>query len=183
MDHRASVGFLPPLAPKARRYWARVIADLERGGRVLLVARLAGHIAGAVQLEPASKRNATHRAEVQKLLVHTSARRQGIGGALMRAIEREAIGLGRTLLVLDTVKGDDAERLYPRLGYIRAGEIRTTPSAPTEGLIPRWSSIAWLGESPASRDILREALLRVVLRLVADHLAGVGDAPEGAGVV
>ena len=124
VDHRASVGFLPPLAPEeARRYWAQVIADLERGGRVLLVARLAGHIAGTVQLEPASKRNATHRAEVQKLLVHTSARRQGIGGALMQAIEREAIGLGRTLLVLDTVKGDDAERLYPRLGYTRAGEI------------------------------------------------------------
>src|SRR5215470_15859357 len=34
-----------------------------------------------------------------------------------------------------------------------------------------------------SRDILREALLRVVLRPVADDLAGVGDAPEGAGVV
>ena len=34
-----------------------------------------------------------------------------------------------------------------------------------------------------SRDILREALLRVVLRPVADDLACVGDAPEGAGVV
>jgi ribosomal protein S18 acetylase RimI-like enzyme len=124
VDHGASVGFLPPLPPEeARRYWAQVITDLERGGRVLLAARQAGRIVGTVQIEPASKRNATHRAEVQKLLVHTSARRQGIGDALMRAIEAEANELGRTLLVLDTVKGDDAERLYPRLGYSRAGEI------------------------------------------------------------
>lgn len=124
VENGASVGFLPPLPPdEARRYWSQVLADIERGRRVLLVARQGGHIVGTVQLEPAAKRNATHRAEVQKLLVHTGARRQGIGGALMQAIEREAIELGRTLLVLDTVKGDDAERLYPRLGYTRAGEI------------------------------------------------------------
>ncbi|MFL5800360.1 MAG: GNAT family N-acetyltransferase [Roseiflexaceae bacterium] len=124
VEHGASVGFLPPLLPEeAQQYWAQVIADVERGARVLLVARQAGHIVGAVQLEPAAKRNAAHRAEVQKLLVHTRARRQGIGGALMRAIEAAAIELGRSLLVLDTYEGGDAERLYHQRGYIRAGEI------------------------------------------------------------
>src|SRR5690606_16772046 len=33
------------------------------------------------------------------------------------------------------------------------------------------------------RDILCKPFLRVVLGRVADHLAGVGDAPKGAGVV
>ena len=124
LEHGASLGFLLPLLPEeARCYWAQVIADVEQGARVLLVARQAGHIVGAVQLEPAAKRNAAHRAEVQKLLVHTHARRQGIGGALMQAIEAAAIEQGRTLLVLDTRKGNHAELLYRRLGYIRAGEI------------------------------------------------------------
>jgi acetyltransferase len=124
IEHGASLDFLLPLLPdEARHYWARVLADVQRGTRVLLVARQAGHIVGAVQLEPAAKRNATHRAEVQKLLVHTRVRRQGIGGALMRAIEAVAVELGRTLLVLDTIKGNSAERLYRQLGYIHAGEI------------------------------------------------------------
>ncbi len=30
---------------------------------------------------------------------------------------------GKTLLVLDTVTGDDAERLYERLGWTRVGVI------------------------------------------------------------
>jgi ribosomal protein S18 acetylase RimI-like enzyme len=124
VDSGASVGFLPPLLlAEARHYWAQVIADIERGARVLLVARQGGQIVGTVQLEPATKRNAAHRAEVQKLLVHTRARRQGIGGALMRAVEAVAIELGRTLLVLDTYEGGGAVALYRQLGYISAGEI------------------------------------------------------------
>ena len=124
LKHGASLGFLLPLLPdEAQRYWAQVIADIGRGTRVLLVARQAGHIIGAVQLEPAANRNAAHRAEIQKLLVHTRARRQGIGRALMQAIEAAAVELGHTLLVLDTRKGNNAERLYRQLGYIRAGEI------------------------------------------------------------
>ena len=124
LEHGASLGFVLPLLPEeTQRYWVQVIDDIERGVRVLLVARQASHIVGAVQLEPAAKRNAAHRAEVQKLLVHTRARRQGIGRALMQAIEAAALELGHTLLVLDTRKGNNAEQLYRQLGYIRAGEI------------------------------------------------------------
>jgi len=124
LEHGAWLGFVLPLQPdEAWRYWAQVIADVDREARVLLVARQAGHIVGAVQLEPAATRNAAHRAEVQKLLVHTRVRRQGIGRALMQAIEAAAFELGRRLLVLNTRKGNPAERLYRRLGYIRAGEI------------------------------------------------------------
>ena len=35
----------------------------------------------------------------------------------------EARAEGKTLLVLDTVTGDDAERLYERLGWTKVGVI------------------------------------------------------------
>jgi len=37
--------------------------------------------------------------------------------------EAEARAEGKTLLVLDTVTGDDAERLYERLGWTTVGVI------------------------------------------------------------
>jgi acetyltransferase len=120
----ASVGFLPPLAlADARDYWADVIAGVEEGTRVLLIARQDDRIVGTVQLEFARKPNARHRAEVQKLLVHTTMRRQGLGRALMAAIEDAARQAGRTLLVLDTRQGDPSEQLYRAEGYTLAGTI------------------------------------------------------------
>lgn len=38
-------------------------------------------------------------------------------------IEQTALRLNRTLLVLDTLQGCDAERLYRRLGYQEVGPI------------------------------------------------------------
>src|SRR5437870_5750259 len=71
----ASIGFLPPLGNgEAHAYWAGVIADLACGALLLLlVARQAGAVIGTVQLVLAQRPNARHRAEVQKLLVHTCA--------------------------------------------------------------------------------------------------------------
>ena len=56
------------------------------------------------------------------MLVHRSARRQGVGAALLAAAERSALSAGKTLLVLDTASGD-AERLYARQGWQRCGQI------------------------------------------------------------
>lgn len=120
----ASVGFLAPLAEAtAEAYWHGVVAELGGPARVLLVTRAGGRIVGAVQLALASQPNASHRAEVQKLLVHTSCRRQGLGAALMAAAEQAATAAARSLLVLDTRTGDAASRLYERLGYQLAGTI------------------------------------------------------------
>jgi GNAT superfamily N-acetyltransferase len=80
-------------------------------------------IIGSVQLALGTMHNALRRAEVQKLLALRSHRRRGIGQALMRAVEEAARQEGRRLLVLDTRLGDDAERLYNRMGYLRAGVI------------------------------------------------------------
>jgi hypothetical protein len=41
----------------------------------------------------------------------------------MEAVEREAARQGKTLLVLDTATGSDAEAIYPRLGWERVGVI------------------------------------------------------------
>jgi ribosomal protein S18 acetylase RimI-like enzyme len=124
VDGGAAVGFLPPLAAQdARSYWRDVAAAVGQGARVVLVARRGGQVVGSVQLDLPGKPNARHRAEVQKLLVHSAARGQGIGRRLMAAVEEAARRRGRTLLVLDTRQGDIAERLYARHGYIRAGEI------------------------------------------------------------
>jgi acetyltransferase len=120
----ASVGFLPPLSDEeATAYWRGTIADLDRGKRVLLVARHNERITGCVQLDPAGRANGAHRAEVQKLMVHQDARRQGLGRALMTALEEHARHIGRTLLVLDTREGDPSEALYAGCGYIRVGTI------------------------------------------------------------
>lgn len=120
----ASIGFLPPLdEASARDYWAEVIGEVARGTQVLLIARQGDLVVGTVQLGLATKPNARHRAEVQKLIVLQSARHQGLAHRLMQAVEREARAEQRTLLVLDTRQGGAAERLYRQLGYHEAGVI------------------------------------------------------------
>jgi acetyltransferase len=128
----ASVGFLPPLSEEeAREYWTAVLEDIAQKKRVLLIARHATQVVGAVQLELATKANAQHRAEVQKLFVLQHERRRGIGRLLMGAIEPIARERGRTLIVLDTRLGDHAERLYRKLGYVEVGSIPSYALNPT----------------------------------------------------
>jgi GNAT superfamily N-acetyltransferase len=120
----ASVSFVAPLSHyEARDWFAGVLHEMELGRRVMLAAFMAGRVVGCAQLVLAWQSNATHRAEVQKMLVHGSARRRGVGARLMRRLEVEARALGRTLLVLDTETGSDAEHLYAHLGWTRVGVI------------------------------------------------------------
>jgi acetyltransferase len=125
VDGGASVGFVPPLgADEAAAYWDSVAAALKRGGSRLWIARAAvGGIVGTVQLELAPQANGRHRAEVSKLMVLSSARRQGIARLLMEAAEVEARRLGRTTLVLDTRQGDPSETLYRGMGWEPVGTI------------------------------------------------------------
>jgi len=124
VESGASVGFVPPFALKdALNYWRAVIPALREGNRILLAASDGNGLAGAVQLALETRSNGKHRAEVTKLLVHRRSRRQGLGKALMTEAEAAARRLGRTLLFLDTKKGSDAEHLFSKVGYIRAGEI------------------------------------------------------------
>jgi GNAT superfamily N-acetyltransferase len=120
----ASVRYLAPLShEEALSAFAAVADDVQQGRRVLLAAFADGELVGTVQVHLAVQPNSPHRAEIGQLLVRRSARRRGIAQRLMAAAEREALAEGRTLLVLDTVTGDDAERLYERLGWTKAGVI------------------------------------------------------------
>jgi len=121
----ASVGFMLPMSrSKAETFWRGIAASLARGERALLAAEdAAGAIVGSVQVVWAQPENQPHRGDVAKMLVHRRVRRRGVGAALLDAAERSAAAAGRTLLVLDTVTGGDADRLYGRLGWRRCGEI------------------------------------------------------------
>lgn len=120
----ASLGFWPPLAEeRAQAYWRDVCAEVAQGARWLLIAERAGAVVGSVQLAPSPRQNAPHRAEVQKLMAHSVARRQGIGRALMRAAEALARERHRTLLVLDTNTDSDAVQFYRAVGYVEVGSI------------------------------------------------------------
>lgn len=124
VDSGASVGFMPPLGEgEALAYWRGVIAGMREGSRILLAAHEEGRIQGAVQLGLEMRANGNHRTEAMKLFVHRRARRQGLAKALMAEVEATAIRLDRTLLLMDTRKGGDAERLCQLLGYIRYGEV------------------------------------------------------------
>ena len=131
----ASVSFMHPLSQeKAVAFWRGVAEGVEQGERVLLVAEDDIGIVGTVQLILAQPENQPHRADVSKMLVHRRARRKGLGAALMRAAEAEARECGKTLLMLDTTSGMDAERLYARLGWQRFGEVPGHALLPQGGL-------------------------------------------------
>lgn len=120
----ASIGFTQPLSDDvASRYWQDVFREIEQGSRILLATRREGVVVGSVQLGLCSRPNGLHRAEVQKLFVHTRWRRQGIARSLMAAIELEARAAGRSLLYLDTEPHKPAAAMYEQTGWIRVGEI------------------------------------------------------------
>ena len=124
VDGGSSVGFLPPLAlSTAEAYWCETLNEVAQGKRILLVSREGRVVTGSVQIALVTKQNGLHRAEVQKLIVHTRFRSRGIARALMSAAEGAARKAGRTLLVLDTEQGSAAEQLYMKCGYTRAGVI------------------------------------------------------------
>jgi GNAT superfamily N-acetyltransferase len=120
----ASVSFMWPLPrERALAFWRGVAEGVARGERVLLIAEDAEGIVGTVQLVTGLPENQPHRADVAKMLVHRRARRRGIAQRLMAAVDEAARTERRTVLVLDTVTGGDAERLYERAGWQRVGTV------------------------------------------------------------
>jgi GNAT superfamily N-acetyltransferase len=119
---------------KAMAFWRRIADDVANGDRALLVAEDGTDIVGTVQLVLDQPDNQPHRADLAKMLVHRRARRLGLGATLMRAAEDVARECGKSLLVLDTVSGSDAERLYLRLGWQKVGEIPGYALMPRGGL-------------------------------------------------
>ena len=131
----ASVSFLQPLTQeRSRAFWQGLAEDVAHGRRLLFAASDAEGIVGTVQVILSQPENQPHRADIAKMLVHRRGRQRGLGAALMQAAEDGARAAGKTLLVLDTATGSDAERLYERLGWIRVGVIPDYALWPQGGL-------------------------------------------------
>jgi acetyltransferase len=122
VQHGASVGFMADLgAEEAARWWDGVKAEVEQGHVLLWVVAEEEQVLATVQLGLCQKANGLNRAEVQKLLVLSQARRRGLATQLMTAVEHAAQQHARGLLYLDTLAGSDAEDFYRALGYELSG--------------------------------------------------------------
>lgn len=121
----ASVNFLAGATDlEARAWWDARARDVADGTTTALVARRVagdgvahGPIVGSTLLIRSRNQNSPHRAEIGKVLVHRSVRRQGLARALMTAAEAVARRDGRWLLILDTEAGSAADALYRSLGW------------------------------------------------------------------
>jgi GNAT superfamily N-acetyltransferase len=124
VEDGASVNFVWPMTrTKSEIWWDGALLSHARDERLILAAEMQGRLEGSVQLILAPQENQFFRADLAKLLVHSRARRRGIGAALMVAAEDHARRIGRTLLTLDTEAGSAGERLYARLGWTKYGEV------------------------------------------------------------
>ena len=124
VDGGSSVNFIAPLDLRiSAAFWERISGEVAASHRIVLGALEDNQVVGCAHLVLATQPNGVYRAEVQKVLVLSRCRRQGIATRLMQAIEDEARAANRRLLVLDTEKGGGAEKLYERVGYIRVGVI------------------------------------------------------------
>ncbi len=128
----ATLGFLAPLSRYAALdYWHGIFARLGPHLSLWIACEGGGEdgdgrppqLQGLAQLSLCPQANAHHRGEVQGLMVHSRARGRGIASQLMHSLECAALQQGRTLLVLDTPAGSQAEAVYVHLGWQRAGEI------------------------------------------------------------
>lgn len=124
IDNGASMSYLPPLdLDVSRQFWHDMADGVEDGSQIVLVAVEDRELVGSVQLALAWQPNQPHRAEVQKLMVHSAHRRKGIARRLMEEIEDVARQHRRTLLTLDTLEKSEAYFLYLSIGYQVAGII------------------------------------------------------------
>ena len=120
----ASVSFMADLTREAAEaFWRGGASEARTDGRAVLVAEDRSGVVGVVEVIPAWPDNQPHRADIAKMLVHRRARRRGLAEALLRAAEAAAADMAKTVLVLDTVTGGDAERLYARMGWTAVGVI------------------------------------------------------------
>jgi GNAT superfamily N-acetyltransferase len=123
IESGSGVSFLAGLTENEAAAWWRSVLQSSSPRAIILVARADDGIVGTVQLQPAWAPNQPHRGDIAKLIVHRRARKRGLGRQLMAAIEQAGRDAGFTLLLLDTCKGYDAERLYESTGWVRVGEV------------------------------------------------------------
>ncbi len=124
VENGASVNFLAGFTPaEAQTFWRGQLSGLADGSRHLIVADDGDRFVGTVVLTLAPQPNQPHRADVGKMLVLSSRRRQGLGRKLLDAVEALARAKGRTLLMLDTSSGSAGDLLYRSRGWTEYGVV------------------------------------------------------------
>jgi hypothetical protein len=79
IEDGASIGFLLPLqADEVPAYWQKRLDAIAAGNCVLVAAYIDGVLAGSAQLALEPRANGSHRAEVQKVMVHTLMSSNGV---------------------------------------------------------------------------------------------------------
>jgi GNAT superfamily N-acetyltransferase len=122
VDGGAGVSFMKPLAQAdAEGFWRGQLEDITAGKTFPIIAEHDGKTVGIVLLMKAWAPNQPHRADIAKMLVHSSYRRRGFATHLIRGLEDKARDLGLKLLTFDAVAGSAAEAFYKRLGFICVG--------------------------------------------------------------
>ena len=133
----ASIGFMAGFdQAQSLGWWQDRLALAVRGDVQMLVAIDDDGVAGTVSLVPAPMPNQPHRADVAKMMVAQRARGRGVGAALLMAVEALALEQGRTTLVLDTISGSAAARLYERAGWEKVGDIPAYALMPDGEMAP-----------------------------------------------
>jgi GNAT superfamily N-acetyltransferase len=122
--HGASVNFMAGFSnDDGRAFWRNQIPGIANGEKRLMVGDDGERLVATVLLTFAHQPNAPHRAEVGKMLVLSTLRRQGLGRRLLVAAEEAARAAGRTLLLLDTETGSAGDMLYRSCGWIEMGIV------------------------------------------------------------
>ncbi|MGL5138850.1 MAG: GNAT family N-acetyltransferase, partial [Beijerinckiaceae bacterium] len=99
VEHGDSVNFMAGFTfAEAEAYWRRQLDGFRQGDRIWLAAEAEGQIVGMVMCIFAPQPNQPYRADISKMIVHSSQRNRGFGAALMTGIERAAADAGKTLL-------------------------------------------------------------------------------------
>ncbi|KAG4414076.1 hypothetical protein IFR04_012777 [Cadophora malorum] len=132
--------FLPPLSlPRMEAWWTARAAEVAAGSRHIIMQLATNpetgkeELAGYVMLAMPESETGPFRGGVEKLLVSPRWREKGVARRVMGMLEEVAKKEGRGLLMLGTTKGSPAEVIYPRLGYVKIGEIPGHEISPVDG--------------------------------------------------
>jgi len=122
--HGASVNFMAGFSHEgALAFWRNQLPGIVDGEKRLFVGDDGRRLVATALLMFAQQPNQPHRAEIGKMLVLATARRQGLGRRLLAAAEQAAGSEGRTLLMLDTESGSAGDLLYRSCGWTEFGRV------------------------------------------------------------
>ncbi|WP_039054660.1 GNAT family N-acetyltransferase [Enterobacter sp. Bisph1] len=120
----ASLGYPRTISrQEAESLFYALRSELEKGERLLWIARDEQGVVGCISLQLPLQSEALNRGNIKLLLVHRRARRTGIGKKLLTEVEKTAWTRQRGLLSLEVQAGSVGEAFYRSQGYRCLGEM------------------------------------------------------------